>query len=158
MSMTLSLIAIIISSIALIGVALGLMLQARQLRTDRLQAMRVLQLELIKIGLDNPKLLPYSIRNVESENLPQTTYLNLWVKYLETGYEFGAVSKEGAALQMAQIFDSEFPRAWWTTSGRAFYKAEAGTKSRKEFFVIADAEFQHAIQRSDSFGDSHEPR
>jgi hypothetical protein len=146
MNTILPLIATCISSVALIGVALGLTLQARQLRAGRLQAIQVMQLELIKIGIDNPGILPYSVRNVDSEDVSQSAYLNLWVKYLETAYEFGAVTKAAIDWQLEQMFESEFTRAWWAATGRDAYKTDAGTKSRKNFFAMVDSAFQAAIR------------
>lgn len=53
MEAILSVIATIVSSAALIGVAVGLIMQARQLKASRLQVAREIHLEIIKAGIEN---------------------------------------------------------------------------------------------------------
>ena len=145
MNMVLSLIATIISSIALIGVAVGLVLQARQLRANQLQTMRTFQLELIKIGIERPNIhYPIARADRGTGDSSRDGYLNLWMKYLELGYYFGGVSSVSASLQAAYFFESEFSRKWWKTLARDVYRVEATTKRQKEFLAIVDAEFQKA--------------
>ena len=157
MGTILSVIATITSSIALIGVAVGLILQARQLRADQLQTMRALQLELIRMAIDKPELGldSFLAKDVDRKDSSRVYYLNLWVKYLEMNYSFGTASKASIGLQMARMFESEFPRIWWTVS-RDTYKVEAETKSQREFFTIVDGEFQSAMRAFKSSNGSAE--
>ena len=69
MESTLSIIATIISSIALIGVAASLLLQNRQLRASQVQVVREMHLELIRTAIENPeqsghRISPSGVRNI----------------------------------------------------------------------------------------------
>jgi hypothetical protein len=154
MNTTLSIIATIISSIALIGVALGLILQSRQVKANQLQVMREMHLELIKVGIDNPALASSVTADIGEENYSRAGYLNLWVKYLQTGYSLKTISKASVALHTARMFMSEYSRDWWGTHARAGYRTEAWKKSEKEFFEIVDAQFQDEIRKLKSSGSS----
>ena len=52
-----AIISTLISSIALVGVAVSLVLQARQLRASQIQASRATQVELIKVSIDSRELI-----------------------------------------------------------------------------------------------------
>jgi len=54
--MLLSLIATVISSVALVGVAIGLLIQARQLQASQLQAARSLHVDFIKLAMEDPSI------------------------------------------------------------------------------------------------------
>ena len=154
MNATLSIIATIISSIALLGVALGLILQSRQVEANQLQVMREMHLELIKVGIDNPALASSVTTDISEEDYSRAGLLNLWVKYLQTGYSLKTISKASVALHAARMFKSEYSRDWWGTHARASYRTEAWRKSEKEFFEIVDAKFQDEIRKLESSGSS----
>jgi hypothetical protein len=80
----------------------------------------------------------------------KASYLNLWMKYLQTGYSFKTISETSVDLQAARMFESDYPRVWWATLARNIYGAEAATKSEKEFFAIVDTKFQDAMRALES--------
>ena len=146
MELTLSLVATITSSAALICVAIGLILQARQLKASQVQIIREMQLELLKLGIDNPELIASVYENeIELEHISKSNLINLTVKFLEAGYSLKMFSRESVTLQTTRLFSSEYPRAWWTLA-RGIYDVEAQTGTEKEFFTIVDSSFQQAMQ------------
>ena len=145
MESTLSIIATIISSVALIGVALGLVLQSRQLRTSQIQAMRGMHLELIKIGLDNPALASSIFETVNAEDLPAGIMLNLHMIFWATSYSLKTLNRAALASQMKAFFSLERARTWWGDGVREAYEIQATTKLDKDFFVVVDGVFQDVM-------------
>jgi hypothetical protein len=150
---TLSIIATVISSVALIGVATGLILQARQLRANQVQAMRELHLEIMRIAIDNPTLAVSIVKDVDVGDATRGSFLNLTLKFLETGYSFKTISKASVSLQAARLFESEYSRVWWAQA-RVTYEVEGTTKREKEFFGLVDARFQDVMRTLQSSGGS----
>jgi hypothetical protein len=147
--MILSLIATLISSIALVGVAIGLILQARQLRTSQLQATRSLHAELIRIGMENPSIGTAVEADVDPEEAPKAAYLNLLFMFLQTSYLLRALPRESLSFQTERIFSSEYSRAWWAVARNA-YKTEMATKREKAFLSLVDAKYEEVLQRIQS--------
>lgn len=143
---TLSVIATMISSIALIGVAAGLILQSRQLHANRLQVEREIHLEIIKLAIENPAL-DASIyeREYAEADIPKASYINLLMHNWQTSYALRTVNDEAVALEARYLFKSEFARKWWKQSG-FFFDAEAGTRNEKKFYQIVDATFRSVEQ------------
>jgi hypothetical protein len=142
----LSIIATLISSVALIGVAIGLLLQARQLRASQLQASRSLQAELVKLVIEDPSIETVIDSTTDPADLPKAAFLNLFIMFLRTSYELKAISKASVSFQAQRIFAVEYPRSWWTLTRDTYMKIEAVTKREKEFAALIDSKFQDAIR------------
>jgi hypothetical protein len=156
MESVLSIVATIISSVALIGVAVGLILQGRQLKANQIQVMRGMHLELMRVGINNPIVSASVYEGISPEDFPKESLINLILKFWETGYSLKAITTRSVALQAARLFESEYVRALWTNEMRDIFEAEAGTKLEKEFFTIVDSTFQDVMQNlhSDSRSDT----
>ena len=74
----LSIIATIISSVALVGVAAGLILQNQQLKTSRIQVMREMHLELMKIGIDSRARDSYEVVGTNLKD----NFLRWWTAHI----------------------------------------------------------------------------
>jgi len=145
MESILSIVATIISSVALVGVAAGLILQNRQLRANQIQIVREMHLELMKIGIDNPALSTSIYEGIPPEEFSRHSLLNFLMKFWETGYSLRTISRNSVLLQATGLFASENARAWWVLVRNA-YQTEAGTRLEKEFFKIVDSAFNEAAQ------------
>lgn len=143
--MFIAIIATFISSIALVGVAIGLILQARQLRTSQIQAVRSLQIELIKIGLNDPLLGTSIDPDVEPSEAPKAALLNLTLMVWRVGYSLNTFSRSVISYNARRIFKLEYPRTWWEMAHES-YEINASTKREKEFVALVSTEFQNAIQ------------
>ena len=143
--MLISIIATLISSVALIAVAISLVLQARQLRASQIQAVRSLQIELIKIGLNDPLLGTAIDTDVNPNEAPKAAFLNLTLMVWWVGYSLNAFSKGLIRYHARRIFKSEYPRTWWKFANKS-YELNASTKREKEFVALVNAEFQNAAQ------------
>jgi hypothetical protein len=145
MNSALAIISVLISSIALTGVALSLLFQARQLRTSQLQAARQLQVQILQLEISKPDLAGSLQPNFNQDDYPKAVFLNQFMKYIEMSYLIGAISRESVRMEAAQRFKLDFPRIWWSTI-RHIYEEEAVTKREKEFFKLVDMEFQEAMR------------
>jgi Family of unknown function (DUF6082) len=154
MTTTLSIIATITSSIALIGVAVGLILQARQLRTTQVQASRQFHLDIMKMRIENP-VLSFS-NDADTPDKIRGWYLNLYVKYLETGHVLGTFSEASVSLQTKDVFESQFSRQWWEAVRNVYQvEADSATRAHKRFFSIVDSEYQAALRAVASSNTPH---
>jgi Family of unknown function (DUF6082) len=142
--MIIAIISTLISSIALLGVALSLLLQARQLRTNQIQVARAAHLELIKMALDNPSMAAEALGIDDSEKFVKEVFINWHFQYLLMSYEINQISKPDLGHVIRTLFKAERVRTWWSWS-REDWKL-AATRREKEFFAIVDGEFQHAKQ------------
>ncbi|MEU9479526.1 DUF6082 family protein [Streptomyces sp. NPDC048191] len=68
MDTKIAIISELISSIALIGVFITLLLESRQLRTSQLQASRVIQAELTRLAMDYPDIASAMGFGISSED------------------------------------------------------------------------------------------
>jgi hypothetical protein len=144
--MLISVIATLISSIALVGVAVGLILQARQLRISQIQAVRSLNLELIKVAIDNPTLMPTATgMRIDPSERDRAAFLNLQMTQMYVGYSLKVMPKGSIIYSAQRIFETEFARAWWEFA-RKSYEVSSRTKREREFVTLVDAEFQRTTK------------
>jgi hypothetical protein len=139
--MAIAILSTLISSIALLGVAMSLLLQARQLRTSQIQATRAAQIELIKFALDNPAMTDELAGPHDSATFVNDTFRNWYVTYLSLGYENRALSKSRLQSLVGVLLEAESSRRWWAAVRRT-YDDGATSRREREFFSIVDGEFQ----------------
>src|ERR1700753_1072546 len=99
METILSIIATIVSSIALIGVAVSILLQNKQLRANQMQVVRDLHLELAKIAIENPNVAVAPGAQTSIEELPFHAYLNLQITLWLAAFSLKDITREGVAMQ-----------------------------------------------------------
>jgi hypothetical protein len=157
---TISIIATLISSIALAGVAIGLFLQTRQLAIAHRQALRTSHAELIKLGVayadewvdpSDPPLLtdPVSFR--------RAALLNWQTNHLQLTYVTRKLSDEGLRDNFDRLFVSQFRRDWWALARRGFL-ADSTSRRDAKFIAIADEQHRKAMRRLSAAAKTSEPR
>jgi hypothetical protein len=151
---TIALISALISSTALVGVAVGLILQANQLRASQLQASRAGQAELIRISLENPDMASDALGWTDKEAFIKSNFMTLTFKSLEQQYSMGIMTDLGARREFALIFEARFPREWWNRV-HSIVRDEAVTKRERNFFRIAHEEYCAATERLQPAENSH---
>src|SRR5215472_7508278 len=129
----------LISSIALIGVAISLLLQARQLRSSRVQAAHTSQLELIRFAIDNPTMTQELAATDDSETYVKDVIRNWYISHLSLSYDLRDVSVPQLKRQASRFFEAEGVRTWWAKV-RDSYSDGPTTRRGKEFFTIVDGE------------------
>jgi hypothetical protein len=140
-----SIVSVLISSIALAGVAVSLLLQARQLRASHIQAARTSQLERIKFYLNDPNPL-INVEGIDDiDKYKESMHINWYVSHSAFVYENRAVSRTYLQTLARNLFKSETSREWRREYGYT-YRESVTSRRDKDFFLIFDQEFQRAIQ------------
>ena len=147
--MVISLISVLISSVALAGVAISLLMQNRQLRISQLQAARATQATLVQIGLNNLELAAEAFGFSDVDWLGKSALVNWQVKHWEANHSIKAMSDRSVQVEAATLFDSEFAREWWPQT-REGYRASAQSKLERRFFTIIDTEFDRKRREFES--------
>ena len=142
--MLIAIISTLISSIALAGVALGLILQARQLRASRIQAARTAQIDLLKFAIDNPTMVNELEGAEDVEGFVKGVVRNWYFSYLSMSYDNKTITKASLQKIAQTVFAAEAARKWWAEAAGSFDEV-ATSRREKEFFTIVDAEFQRVI-------------
>ena len=141
MDTTIAVISELISSIALVGVVITLLLESRQLRTSQIQTSRTFHVELIRLGLDYPAVASVIGPEVSSEDYQKYAFLGLLLESWELDYELKTMSAKAIQAQARAMFKSDYARTWWAGVARTAWNDAAAAKSEKEFFALVDGEF-----------------
>jgi hypothetical protein len=129
--------SILISAVALAGVAYSLVLQSHALRVAQAQATRATQIELIRMLIENPQIeTPFAH---DRDGRGAYLHLNLLMKHHEFGFLIGDFSEGSIRTQMAPVFEHESGRNYWQRA-RPIFVAEANTKRKRRFVAILDEE------------------
>jgi len=138
-------ISAILSGIALCFLAVSSVLQVRQTQIAQLHATRTMQLELLRMSLDNPLYrgaLGDTFQAKSEEKWRLHAYLNLWTMHFQMAFLTGAIEEAGLRSWVRnELFDSEHGRQFWDEACPA-YRAEQMTRKHRKFFTILEDEFQ----------------
>jgi hypothetical protein len=136
-----------ISSAALVGVVIGLLLQARQLRIGNLQTYRASHAELIRMNVDHPELWadPADLVAQRPEQVQRYSLLNWQLRHLELGYLLGEIREASLRRSLSGVFAVPLRREWWNIVREA-NNVNAHSRCKRRFFEIVDAECQRAVE------------
>jgi hypothetical protein len=140
----------LVSSLALVGVAVSLLYQARAGRTAREQAIRSLQQQLIKMEMDDPSLMtaigaPWGLPiPAESDKIRDHLYVHMWSTFWAGNYVVGELSAEGVrGMARAELLNSKAGRTYWASVRERVLTTNRGKYLR--FCRIVDSEYQAVI-------------
>lgn len=138
----------VLSALALGGVAASLLLQARQTRAERIQAIRGFHAELIRMQLDD---LPVYLPCWGPLDLPDDTakrqhiYTNLLLQYAWMGYEIGTISEPLLRDMLGGMFRGDVARRFWLMARGSWAASTAGTRRGRRFLLIIDEEHSRTL-------------
>jgi hypothetical protein len=141
----------LISSIALVGVALSLYLQGGQLRSSQTQATTAAHIELMKFGLQYPAVAGDLVGVKNPDEFVRGVALNWHVSFLQESYSNKTITDKHLRSIAGLIFSTDFARNWWTMVGNSYSDA-ATSRREKRFFTIVNEEFQRAKLASEITG------
>lgn len=137
----------VLALLALGGVALSLVFQAREMRAARLQALRMAHLDLMKLALDNPTYLAALGRNTypDDEQRQQSLFVNLLISNWEMSYEMDEMSEIRLRDSARHLFGGEAGQRYWQTVRERRLRRSTQKRAR-HFHEILDEEYQKATQ------------
>jgi hypothetical protein len=138
----------ILSAIALIGITLSLIIQARQARIERVRITRERHMELLRVILDAPKVYG-PIIGVEAEqsgiDVRRFLFCTMWVNYARMGFEAGVLTEELLHDDIfAPAFKSEPMRKWWNRARKYWSGNLIQGRKDRAFVQIIDEEYRKA--------------
>jgi Family of unknown function (DUF6082) len=145
-----------LSAIALIGVSLSLIIQARQARAERIRAVRERQMDLLNIVLSDPATYgPVMGRHriASAEDVRRGLFATMLMNYARMGYQLGIITETALREEHFKLaFGNEPVRAWWVAS-RSYWVIGASTWRERKFVQIADEEYRKAITEISKTGE-----
>jgi Family of unknown function (DUF6082) len=140
----------LLSSLALVGVVISLLYQARDSRVAHEEATRTLQHELLKIELEDPVLMtaggaPWGLPiSSDFTSIRQFLFVQMWISFLAGNYAIGESSEAGVRhIAANELFRSKAGRSYWEAVGQSQLDISRGRS--KHFFQILDEEYKKVL-------------
>jgi hypothetical protein len=139
----------ILSGVALIGVSLSLLIQARQARAERIQVVRERHMDILRIALEDPEVYA-RVMGMDAESLGENTrafiFATILMNYGRMGYQMGVLTESAIRADFFQgLFQSELGRAWWSQNRQLWIRNPVPERRAQQFVRIADDEYHKAI-------------
>jgi hypothetical protein len=155
----------ILAMLALGGVAVSLLFQARQAQAQQVQAARQYHFELYRMTLDKPELY-LSLWDVP--DLPPTRqgqqlgFTNLIFNYYWMSYDLRAIPEPELRRALAGVFSGPIGQHYWSEARDSWLGLSGGRRSRK-FVQIVEDEYKKSMAHKGSVnqklvGDKPPPR
>jgi hypothetical protein len=136
----------LLAVLALIGVVVTLVLQARETRTARQEARRTAIGDLLKMAMDDPEL-DECWGPVPAEEDPRTRrqmmYVNMIISEWQMSFETKALGEMRLRAIAGEMFQGRIGRAFWE-SARQIRIATSQTRRARRFHQIPDQEYRRA--------------
>ena len=142
--------AALLSSLALVGVALSLVAQNRDAKVAREQAVRSLHSDLVRAGMDPSLLRVVSSSRANSAHgselrTRQRRYANLWVQYWASLHELGLITEGGVRRHLsADLFSGDVGREYWRSIRDS--SIPTGSRRNRRFYRIVDDEYEKSVE------------
>ncbi|MFC6016817.1 DUF6082 family protein [Plantactinospora solaniradicis] len=136
----------LLSAIALGGVALSLVVQTRQTRQNRIQALREIHGNLTQVALSDPGYLaaigdsPYP--DGVDERLLE--YVDLYLSYWNARWDMGVFTEADARYRARNLFRAEAARLYWQVNGATLIREQRGRR-RQRMLLAIDEEYRRAV-------------
>jgi hypothetical protein len=141
----------LVSSLALVGVTVSLLYQARAGRTAREQSIRSLQQQLIIMEMEDPTLMtaigaPWGLPIApESARIREYLYVHMWTSFWAGNFVVGEISTAAARkMARAELLSSTAGRAYWSAVRENVLSTNEGKYQR--FARIVDEEYWEIIR------------
>jgi Family of unknown function (DUF6082) len=146
-------ISALISSLALGGVIVSLLYQARDGRTSREQSLRSVHHQLIRMEMEDPVLMktmgaPWNLPiPAESESVREHLYIHMWVNFWAGLYVIGEMPPAAVRhFARNELFNGQAGRAYWAAVGKSMVDTSSGRYRR--FVQLFDEEYREIISNN----------
>ncbi|MEV4482200.1 DUF6082 family protein [Micromonospora coxensis] len=150
----------ILAGLALIGVAASLVVQAREAKAAREQALRGLHTDLLKMAIDDPGLLECWGPIEDSTDLDwfrKHVYTNLIVSHWQLMWEVDVLSEPHLEVLADQFFKGTAGRRFWAEARGPRMKAETSRRARR-FTAVVDRSYRAAVAAGPATDASSQPQ
>ncbi|WP_201776555.1 DUF6082 family protein [Allosalinactinospora lopnorensis] len=136
----------LIAVLALVGVAVTLVFQARETRRAIEETRRQAMSELLRMAMDDPDLdecwgpVP---DGEDPKTRKQQLYTNMIISQWASAFEIGALPEERLRAVAREMFQGAVGYAYWTRA-RDMSSMTEGTRRERRFVAILDEEYQKA--------------
>lgn len=141
--------AVLISTLGGVGVAIALILQAKERRDSREQGLRTEHAALLKMAMEDRRLHAVwgdaADPGLSDDDLDARAYANMVVSFWETSFETGSTQDGALRAEAAGFFTGRIGRAFWRDARRNRL-ATAETRRSRRFHAIFDEEYRKAIR------------
>jgi hypothetical protein len=133
---------------ALIGITASLIMQARESKASREQALRVIHTDLLQMAMEDEVYRRswgpfFAVGDAAAQR--EHMYVNLIISNLQLRYELNAISEEHLRVTAHTLFSGEVGARFWA-EGREMRLRSVGTRRERRFHEILDEEYQHALK------------
>jgi hypothetical protein len=142
----------LITALALVGVVISLLYQARDVSAARSQAIRTFQFELLRMELEDADLMwasgaPWGTGPPANyRRLRQHIFVHMWLSFWESQFLLKEMSSESVRSAAKELFNGEPAREYWESAGDGRLASNEGR--RLQFLHIIDEEYRNAIKSS----------
>jgi Family of unknown function (DUF6082) len=142
----------LITALALGGVVISLLYQARDVSASRSQAIRTFQFELLRMELEDADLMwasgaPWgTAAPTDYGHLRRHIFVHMWLSYWEGQFLLKEMSSRSVRSAARELFNGEPGREYWENSGNGRLASNEGR--RLQFLRIIDEEYRNAIKSS----------
>ncbi|MCZ0991608.1 DUF6082 family protein [Streptomyces diastatochromogenes] len=148
----------IVSTLALAGVAVSLIVQNRQARAEQIQGIRTYYLELVRLELDDMALFQPVWGHtdiVEPEKQKRHVYSDLMMNYAWMGFEIGMIPESLLRDMLSGMFTGEAGRDYWGRAQTSWIAGSSGSRIGRRFVTVVGEEHARAVAAGPP---AHSPR
>ncbi|MGI5160540.1 DUF6082 family protein [Microbispora sp. CA-102843] len=139
----------VLAALAFVAIAISLMLQASQLRSARVQVVRNIHRDLLRMAMENPSLYRPVIGaagHATDDDVRQHFYAVLWMNYMRLAFEERVVLESPLRKEMLRgMFTSQSGRDWWEQARGDWYEGTRDSRAERKFYEIVDSEYRRAL-------------
>ncbi|BCY12723.1 hypothetical protein L3i22_078110 [Actinoplanes sp. L3-i22] len=137
----------VISTLALGGVLVGLVVQYRQYAAARLQSLKDNTRDVVRMAMEDPFLQQCWGGRIAPPGMEERafSYCNMVMNAWKAAWELNDLSEAQARSYLANFFDSEVPREFWRMHGDWHLRVKP-TNRRERFLAIVDEEYLRSVK------------
>lgn len=140
----------LITALALGGVVISLLYQARDVNAARSQAIRTFQFELLRMEIEDADLMwasgaPWgTVESADYRRLRQHIFVHMWLSFWESQFLLNEMSSKSVRSAAKELFSGEPAREYWESAGDGRLASNEGR--RLQFLHIIEEEYREAIK------------
>lgn len=141
----------LVAALALGGVVISLLYQARDVQTNREQSSRTFHHDLLKLEMEDPLYMEalgapwgFKLQMTDYDSLRQFNFVHMWVSYWEGLYMLREMTESTLRISVAgELFNGAVGREYWRAGRTSRIKNARGRHLR--FAKILDEEYRKAL-------------